>query len=58
MSETMIPTMRLRFVLRWVPDPKNSHYRVQVRILQQTFTIAETGKTVWQDVPLETEEQQ
>jgi hypothetical protein len=55
MSETMIARMRLRFVERWVPDPKNSMLEMKVRILQQLFQNADSGEQVWRDVPLEPE---
>lgn len=59
MSETLIPTMRLRFVYRQLSPTRNLKTGQELspsRVLQQAFTAAETGKIVWRDVPLETEE--
>ena len=39
-SETLMPTMSLRYVQKGA-----------FRILQQCFTVAETGRSVWKDVP-------
>lgn len=52
MSETLIPTMHLRFVRKMVTFGELGSW---MTVLQQGFTVAETGKTVWKDVPLETE---
>jgi hypothetical protein len=54
MSDTWIPTMRLRFVRKMVTYGEIGSY---MTVLQQCFIDAETSGEVWQDVPLVQEEQ-
>jgi hypothetical protein len=59
MSETLIPTMDLRFVERRVPDPLlPDHAGRLVRVLQQRFERlpSRSPSYIWQDVPLVSDE--
>jgi hypothetical protein len=54
MSETLIPTMGLRYEERDVETPAlepGLYYWTTVRMLQQRFTTP-AGVEVWKDVPL------
>ena len=58
MSETLIPTMGLRFIEVEAPAPFTMHTPLggpplmqMYRVLQQRFTTP-AGSEVWQDVPL------
>lgn len=57
MSETLIPTARLRFIEK--PEPVDGTGMVsttrKIRVLQQQF-YQPSGRVVWIDVPLETPE--
>ena len=57
-DDTVIPTMQLRFVTRGraEKDMFTGLMKGPQRVLQQAFTVADTGRTEWRDVPLAVEE--
>lgn len=57
MSESLFPTLNLRFVKRINPmQGRVDGLGVEIRVLQQMFATL-GGQEVWQDVPLSEDEE-
>lgn len=50
---TLIPTMQLRFVARFALVEIEGQPPRTIRVLQQNYRCAKSGRTVWKDVPFE-----